>query len=109
MGRQEYLIDTNVAIDYMGAHLPESALSFIDNIIDGQFYLSVINKIELLGFPGITHEEDQNFKELINAALVLFAVYQGSAPREPRSWGMDSLDFPHLTPRTPYGPKSARI
>ena len=54
MGRQEYLIDSNVAIEYIGAALPEKALTMPDGIIDGQFYISVINKIELLGFADIT-------------------------------------------------------
>ncbi len=71
MEQQGYLIDTNVAIDYIGEALPGIALSFIDDIIDGQFYMSVINKIELLGFTGITKSEEQKFTELINAAIVL--------------------------------------
>jgi predicted nucleic acid-binding protein len=71
MGRQEYLIDTNVAIDYIGEVLPRKALAMLDGIIDRQFYLSVINKIELLGFAGITENEEIKFQELINAADVL--------------------------------------
>jgi predicted nucleic acid-binding protein len=43
----------------------------LDGIIDGQFYISVINKIELLGFAGITENEELKFQELINAADVL--------------------------------------
>lgn len=71
MGRQEYLIDTNVAIEYIGEALPEKALAMLDGIIDGQFYISAINKIELLGFAGITENEELKFQELINAADVL--------------------------------------
>jgi hypothetical protein len=41
MGRQEYLIDTNVAIEYIGEALPEKALSMIDDVIDEQFYIFV--------------------------------------------------------------------
>ena len=68
MGKPEYLIDTNVAIEYIGEALPENALTMLDGIIDGQFYISVINKIELLGFVGITENEEVKFQELINAA-----------------------------------------
>lgn len=71
MARQEYLIDTNVAIEYIGETLPEKALSMLDGMIDGRFYISVINKIELLGFSGITEDEELKFLELINAAFVL--------------------------------------
>ncbi|MCD4694750.1 MAG: type II toxin-antitoxin system VapC family toxin [Bacteroidales bacterium] len=71
MGRQEYLIDTNVAIEYIGEALPEKALTMMDGIIDGQFYISVINKIELLGFAGITENEELKFQEFINAADIL--------------------------------------
>lgn len=71
MGRQEYLIDTNVAIEYIGEALPEKVLALLDGAIDGQFYISVINKIELLGFAGITENEELKFLELINAADVL--------------------------------------
>ena len=71
MGRQEYLIDTNVAIEYIGEALPEKALTMMDGIIDGQFYISVINKIELLGFAGITENEELKFQEFINAADIV--------------------------------------
>ena len=47
MGK-EYLIDTNALIEYTGDLLPEKAHSFISGIIDEQFIISVINKIEVL-------------------------------------------------------------
>lgn len=71
MGRQEYLIDTNVALEYIGEALPEKALTIIDGVIDGKFYISVKNKIELLGFAGITENEELKFQELMNAANIL--------------------------------------
>ncbi len=71
MGRQKYLIDTNVAIEYIGEVLPEKALAMLDGIIDGQFFISVINKIELLGFADITENEELKFQELINASDIL--------------------------------------
>jgi len=48
MGK-EYLIDTNALIEYIGDLLPKKAHSFISGIIDEQFIISVINKIEVLG------------------------------------------------------------
>lgn len=46
---KEYLIDTNILIEYAGNLLPETADSFISKIIDKQFTISIINKIEILG------------------------------------------------------------
>ncbi|MDA3818429.1 MAG: type II toxin-antitoxin system VapC family toxin [Prolixibacteraceae bacterium] len=71
MGRTNYLIDTNVAIDYIGETLPEKALNELDSFFDKKFYISIINKIELLGFKDIKDEEEQNFCKLINASTIL--------------------------------------
>jgi hypothetical protein len=43
----EYLIDTNILIEYIGDLLPEKAHSFVSGIIDKQFAISVIDKIEI--------------------------------------------------------------
>ncbi len=71
MGGQKYLIDTNVSIDYIGESIPDSVLNKLDEIFDELFYISVINKIELLGFAGITKNEELKFNELIKASVVL--------------------------------------
>jgi hypothetical protein len=70
MGGQKYLIDTNVAIEYIGESIPNSVLNKLDEIFDGHFYIFVINKIELLGFAGITNNEELKFNELIKAAKI---------------------------------------
>lgn len=71
MAGQEYLIDTNIVIEYIGGTLPETTLDIIDDIIDNCFYISVINKIELLGFADITEDEEQKFLLFINAANII--------------------------------------
>ena len=71
MGGKKYLIDTNVAIEYIGESIPDGVLNKLDEIFDGRFYISVINKIELLGFTGITKNEELKFNELIKASIVL--------------------------------------
>lgn len=43
-----YLVDSNVLIEYTGDMLPEKAYSFVSGVIDEQFNISVINKIEVL-------------------------------------------------------------
>jgi predicted nucleic acid-binding protein len=49
MGKR-YLLDTNAVIDFLGNKLPVDALKQISKVIDTEINLSVINKIELLGF-----------------------------------------------------------
>lgn len=71
MAGKEYLIDTNVAIDYIGEDMPEKALYMLDGIIDRIFHISVINKIELLGFANITEDEENKIREMINASITI--------------------------------------
>lgn len=53
MGKN-YLIDTNVIIDFANNKLPKQCISFLANIIDNDPKISIINKIELLGFSNKT-------------------------------------------------------
>jgi predicted nucleic acid-binding protein len=56
MGKK-YLIDTNVVTKYLTEELSEAGLNFVDTIIDaGEAQISVISRIELLGF---TPKNDQ--------------------------------------------------
>ena len=48
MGKR-YLIDTNVLIEYIGGLLPEKLTVKVGNIIDKEFNISFVNKIEILG------------------------------------------------------------
>jgi len=47
------LIDTNIAIGYIGNSLSIEAMNSLDNIFNNEYHISVINKIELLGFPDL--------------------------------------------------------
>jgi predicted nucleic acid-binding protein len=50
MGRS-YLIDTNAVIDLIAGKLPTSGEDWIENVlVTEDVYLSIINRIELLGF-----------------------------------------------------------
>lgn len=51
MGQPQYLIDTNVVIDYLAGKLPAAGMAFVDGVINDRPQLSVITKIELLGYP----------------------------------------------------------
>lgn len=69
MGRK-ILIDTNIAIGYIGNRLSLKAMDNLDQIFDGEYHLSVINKIEILGFPDLDKTEEAKFNLLINHAVL---------------------------------------
>lgn len=55
MENPQYLIDTNVVIDYPGKKLPATGIDFMNSIIDAVPNVSVITKIKVLGFS--THNQ----------------------------------------------------
>ena len=57
MERKNYLIDTNVAIYYFGLALSKESEKFMDRILVESYAISVINRIELLGFSGLRKSE----------------------------------------------------
>ena len=50
MEQSQYLIDTNAIIDYLGNKLPANGMEFMNPILDNVPIVSVISKIEVLGF-----------------------------------------------------------
>jgi len=70
MEQQQYLIDTNAVIDYLGNKLPASGMDFMNTVIDAVPNVSVVTKIEVLGFnaPDPHYQLLTNF---INDATVL--------------------------------------
>jgi predicted nucleic acid-binding protein len=49
---QRFLLDSNTVIDYTSQLLPDTATTSIDNIVDEAFIISIVVKIEVLGFNG---------------------------------------------------------
>jgi predicted nucleic acid-binding protein len=64
------LIDTNIAIAYLGNRLSARSMNRIDKILDGTYHISVINKIELLGYPDLEKNEEETFKLFINHSIL---------------------------------------
>lgn len=60
MEQPQYLIDTNVVIDYLGQKMPLLGMNFMNTIIDAIPNLSVVTKIEVLGF----NTPDQHYQLL---------------------------------------------
>lgn len=50
MEQPQFLVDTNVVIDYLGQKLPALGMDFMNTIIDNIPNVSVVTKIEVLGF-----------------------------------------------------------
>src|SRR5690554_1838912 len=67
----KHLIDSNAVIEFLGGTLPSAGSDWMQNICDQNLqYLSVINKIEVLGFNG-SPSELLVFSEFIQAAQVI--------------------------------------
>lgn len=73
MEQPKYLIDTNAIIDYLGRNFPLTGMAFMNNIIDTVPNISVITKIELLGF-NTPNEHYQTLIDFINDSVVLELV-----------------------------------
>jgi predicted nucleic acid-binding protein len=70
MEQPKYLIDTNAVIDYLGTKFPVLGMDFMNSVIDAVPNISVITKIEVLGFKA----PEQHYKilsDFINDAYVL--------------------------------------
>jgi len=70
MEQTQYLIDTNAVIDYLGNKLPAAGIDFMTGIIDAIPNLSVVTKIEVLGFNA-PEEDYQLLTNFMNDATVL--------------------------------------
>ena len=65
-----YLLDTNTAIYFLEGALPAACLPFMQGVLNAECNLSIITKIELLGwqFPSVQKESDAT--DFINASTV---------------------------------------
>jgi predicted nucleic acid-binding protein len=66
-----YLIDTNIVIYLLNGSLNENALRFMEPIINDHYNLSVISKIELLGFSFSDEEKLSDTKNFINDGVLI--------------------------------------
>ncbi len=69
MGKK-YLIDTNILIYYFANQIPKKEISKIEVIFEGSFNVSIITKIEFLGWNKHTENGFLKSKEFINNANV---------------------------------------
>jgi len=64
---QEYLIDTNTVIDYLDNKLPEAISGLIDSI---NSHISVITRMELLGWANANDEQIKILQQFVDASVV---------------------------------------
>ncbi|WP_232462043.1 type II toxin-antitoxin system VapC family toxin [Thermococcus siculi] len=66
-----FLIDTNVLIYYLADAIPGEELPRVEEILKESFNVSIITKIEFLGWKGHTPEGFEKSKEFISFAHVI--------------------------------------
>jgi len=68
---QEYLIDTNILIYYLADVIPEAEIENIEEIFRNSFNISIITKIEFLGWRRHTKQGFKKAKEFISFAKII--------------------------------------
>ncbi len=68
---KKYLLDSNAAIDYIGGKLPVKAVAWLDGIIEADVSVSVINRIEILGFKPSDPSDFIPFDELLKTVDII--------------------------------------
>lgn len=66
-----YLLDTNAVINYLDATLPARAMQFMGTIVDGNCNISVITKMETLGFAFKSIAEQKTMETFVYGSNVL--------------------------------------
>ena len=66
-----FLLDTNSIIYYLDNALPRAASIFLDGALDDEAYISVISKIELLGWNPPEGTSLETVKDFVDKATIL--------------------------------------
>jgi predicted nucleic acid-binding protein len=68
---QRYILDTNTVIDYVGDKLPQDSALAMDKLVNDELNVSIIVKIETLGFNG-EKSEMQKLKDFLSLAKIYY-------------------------------------
>ena len=68
---QKYILDTNTVIDYVGDKLPQISALAMDKLVNEELNISIIVKIETLGFNGEDYEM-QKLKDFLSLAKIFY-------------------------------------
>lgn len=59
------VFDTNILIYYLNQTLPPSGRQFVDQAIQNTAFISVVSRLEILGWPGHTEESIKKAEHLL--------------------------------------------
>lgn len=68
---ENYLLDSNIIIDYLEGKMPLHVLDRMDKIIDNKAKISVVTQMEILGWFGATSVQLKLPNEFVADAIVL--------------------------------------
>lgn len=71
MGQQQFLIDSNAVIDYLGAKLPEKGMAFMASVVNDIPKTSVITRIEVLSVSNVEEQAYKVLQEFMDVCVVL--------------------------------------
>ncbi|MBK7505364.1 MAG: type II toxin-antitoxin system VapC family toxin [Bacteroidetes bacterium] len=66
-----YLLDTNVVINYLDASLPVAGMQLLNDIVDSDPMISIITKMETLGYNFTSIDEQITMETFINGSTIL--------------------------------------
>lgn len=67
----KYLFDTNILIYYFNGALSDKIFHNVSSMLQENFVVSVITKMEFLGFNGFTYDEKKKAREFISFAEII--------------------------------------
>ncbi|MCL2413661.1 MAG: type II toxin-antitoxin system VapC family toxin [Bacteroidales bacterium] len=68
---ENYLIDSNVLIDFLADKLPQKGAEFVNDVLEKSFKISVISYVEVLGFNEKV-EKQEALESFMSMAEVFF-------------------------------------
>ncbi|MDX2062931.1 MAG: type II toxin-antitoxin system VapC family toxin [Bacteroidia bacterium] len=66
------LVDTNIVLGYLSRYFENPILLALEEVFLYQFEISIITRIELLGYPKLTEDQEQHLSILLNQANIHF-------------------------------------
>jgi predicted nucleic acid-binding protein len=66
-----YLLDTNAVINYLDASLPVAGMQLLNAIVDNEPMVSIVTKMETLGYNFKSLEEQTTMETFINGSTIL--------------------------------------